>query len=68
MKHALYQLSYIDKIVKLIAPKYDENSQYISTKKRIDLIKVRQTQLRLDRCVSMLKKVAVNKRKQYYKY
>lgn len=63
MKHAAYQLSYIDKIVELIAPKYDENGQYISTKKRIDLIKARQIQLRLDRCVSMLKKVAVSKRK-----
>ena len=60
MKHAIYQLDYMDNLFKLIMPKSNDKGEYISVKQRLAELKRLQVQRKLNRTINMLRKKKAN--------
>ena len=61
MKHAIYQLDYMDNIFKLIMPKSNDKGEYISVEQGLAELKRLQVKRKLNRCIDMLRSVSRHK-------
>ena len=65
MKHAMYQLDYMDNLFKQIMPKSNDKGEYISVEQRLAELKRLQVQRKLNRCIDMLRKVSKHQAEKY---
>lgn len=65
MKHAVYQLDYMDNLFKLIMPKNDDKGEYIPIEQRLAELKRLQVQRKLNRTINMLRKVSKRQAEKY---
>ena len=65
MKHAIYQLDYMDNLFKLIMPKSNDKGEYISVEQRFTEMKRLQVQRKLNRTIEMLRKVSKRRTEKY---
>lgn len=65
MKHAVYQLDYMDNLFKLIMPKNDDKGEYIPIEQRLAELKRLQVQRKLNRTIEMLRKASKRQAEKY---
>ena len=65
MKHAVYQLDYMDNLFKLIMPKSNDKGEYIPIEQRLAELKRLQVQRKLNRTIEMLRKVSKRQAEKY---
>ena len=65
MRHAIYQLDYMDNLFKLIMPKSNDKGEYIPIGQRLAELKRLQVQRKLNRTIEMLRKVSKRQSEKY---
>ena len=65
MRHAIYQLDYMDNLFKLIMPKSKDKGEYIPIEQRLAELKRLQVQRKLNRTIETLRKVSKRQAEKY---
>lgn len=65
MKHAIYQLDYMDNLFELTMPKSNDKGEYIPIEQRLAELKRLQVQRKLNRTINMLRKVSKRQAEKY---